>query len=232
VAHVTRRHAPAAAVVLVVAVAGVSLAVVAAHTTPEGYHARQPTIGRGELGNGTSVIQPTGRHASRLGNGRQSTGHFDISSLEVLLVIAVALVVVLDLWLRRRPSTHPGEAKESFPGAIDLPIERRGRLAAAVTESLTELERWPVREAIIACWLRLEATTDAVGLRTSASDTPEEYVRRVLAAANVRPQPLDRLAWLYREARFSRHAMSDVDRATAREALEVIQADLATLSHA
>ena len=48
----------------------------------------------------------------------------------------------------------------------------------------------------------------------------------MLGAGGVRAEPLRRLADLYREARFSRHRMTEADADAAREALTGILDDL------
>ena len=58
------------------------------------------------------------------------------------------------------------------------------------------------------------------------ADTPEEAVGRMLGAGGVRAEPLRRLADLYREARFSRHRMTETDVDAARAALTGILDDL------
>jgi hypothetical protein len=72
----------------------------------------------------------------------------------------------------------------------------------------------------------------AAGVEPRQSDTPDEFVRRVLESAQVRPAPLRELAELYREARFSAHPMTETDRAAARTALRAVGADLLAGVHA
>lgn len=101
------------------------------------------------------------------------------------------------------------------------------RIESAVDEGLDELAHGPVTDAIIACWQRLEDAATTAGVAPHRSDTPTDTVVRVLGQGRARPEPLETLADLYREARFSRHEMGEPSRAAARAALEAIRADLA-----
>jgi hypothetical protein len=105
-------------------------------------------------------------------------------------------------------------------------------LANAVGAGFDELASGPVAEAIIACWLSMRDAAVAAGVEQRRSDTPEEFVSRVLESAQVRPAPLHELAQLYREARFSAHAMTDADRAAPPAALQAVGADLSAGAHA
>lgn len=230
----TRRQLKAPASGFVVAAGCLLLALVATHTSPRGYHANGQSTGDYRLGSSKQLrgsIVPGDRRAVGGQHGGSSLG---VPSLLVLLIlVALAFAILLRRWLHQRGDADrrrvPAGPVRAAPGSLGAPADR---LAEAVIDSLAELERWPVRDAIIACWVRLEATTDAMGLHSPASDTPDDFIRRVIDAAGVRPELLDQLAWLYREARFSMHAMTDVDRANARRALEAIQADLGKLSYA
>jgi hypothetical protein len=52
----------------------------------------------------------------------------------------------------------------------------------------------------------------------------------VLHALDLDPRAIERLARLYREARFSRHPLGEDARAQAAAALEALHADLARVS--
>lgn len=75
------------------------------------------------------------------------------------------------------------------------------------------------RNAIVACWMQLERGAAAAGLARVPAETPTEYVERVVASASIDPAPVGELAALYREARFSRHELSEAHRARAAAAL-------------
>ena len=81
-------------------------------------------------------------------------------------------------------------------------------------------------QGIIAAWARLEATLRDVGVPLSASRTASEVCVEVLARFDVAPDALRTLADLYREARWSRHRLTEEDRARAAAAYRALDADL------
>jgi hypothetical protein len=76
------------------------------------------------------------------------------------------------------------------------------------------------RNAIVACWMQLEHDAEAAGLPRGEAETSAEYAERLIGASSVDAAPIGRLAALYREARFSRHELSDDHRARAVDALD------------
>lgn len=83
------------------------------------------------------------------------------------------------------------------------------------------------RNAIVACWMQLERDAGAAGLPRLEAETSAEYAARVMGEATGNVVPVDELAELYREARFSRHELDDSHRARAVDALEAVIAELA-----
>jgi len=63
-------------------------------------------------------------------------------------------------------------------------------------------------------------------VRDDHSRTAAELVTAVLRSHRVDRAPLDTLAALYREARFSRHPIGEDERTTARTSLVQVQGDL------
>lgn len=83
------------------------------------------------------------------------------------------------------------------------------------------------RNAIVACWVELERDAAAAGVPRLEAETSAEYAARVVRHAIGDPGPIDALAALYREARFSQHELTDAHRAQAMQALEAVLAALA-----
>lgn len=213
------------AAMFALAVAGVAILVAASHVQPTG-HTRPGMREAGPRAVPTFALtqppklspSPTQRrkpHASAI---------FAIVLAAGLLAVAAGILIVV--WavlstLRRRRLSIRLRARQPAP---DEPL--RGTvvdLDHAVDRALDELGAGgPVGGSIIRCWLRLEAAADAAGVGHDVADTPEEAVGRMLAAGGVRAEPLRRLADLYREARFSRHRMTDADVDAARAALTAI----------
>jgi hypothetical protein len=138
----------------------------------------------------------------------------------IALVVVVVLVAVaraiLD-WLARRQVVAEDEA-----GVDVLPEE----LLEQARESEQLLSRGTPANAVVAAWVRLEDAVRGAGLREDDSRTSTELVTSVIRGFGVRQGPLDALAALYREARFSRHPVGEEARSRAGEALREIQADL------
>lgn len=88
------------------------------------------------------------------------------------------------------------------------------------------LQRGEARNAIVACWSRLEHSVGAAGFERDPADTPTEFTARVLSEFDVDTAAIDDLSALYREARFSTHAMGEPERARALAALDALHAGL------
>jgi hypothetical protein len=139
-----------------------------------------------------------------------------IIALVVIAVVVVLARAVLD-WLAARRLVVEDEV-----GVEVLPEE----LLEQARESEQLLSRGTPANAVVAAWVRLEDAVRGAGLRDDDSRTSTELLTSVIRGLGVRQAPLDQLAALYREARFSRHAVSEEARARAGEVLREIQVDL------
>jgi hypothetical protein len=139
-----------------------------------------------------------------------------IIALVVIAVVVVLARAVLD-WLAARRLVVEDEV-----GVEVLPEE----LLEQARESEQLLSRGTPANAVVAAWVRLEDAVRGAGLRDDDSRTSTELVTSVIRGLGVRQAPLDQLAALYREARFSRHAVGEEARARAGEVLREIQVDL------
>jgi hypothetical protein len=145
-------------------------------------------------------------------------------ALWTLIALATALVVA-KLW-RERPSF--GWRRRRRPEEpFDLLADAAETISADAAAQRAALQTGAPRDAIVACWLRLEGSVIAAGIERRPSDTSTELVERVLADHQVNPTSLAALAGLYREARFSDHEMHEAARATAIAALDQVHAGLA-----
>ena len=99
-------------------------------------------------------------------------------------------------------------------------------MSADAEQRLESLSYGTPAQGIIAAWTRLEATLHDVGVPLPASRTAGEVCVEVLARFAVAPDALRTLADLYREARWSRHPLTEADRATAATAYRALDADL------
>lgn len=139
-----------------------------------------------------------------------------LAFLLLRLLIRAVLRVVRDIRLQAVERTD----------AADWQQVTREDLDEAVTEGFARLDEGRPGDAIVACWLAFERTAAAAGVARAPSETPAELAVRVLAVHWVSRQALERLADLYREARFSAHGLPESARAEARAALELLRTEL------
>jgi len=132
------------------------------------------------------------------------------------LVIAAAAAYVLSE-RRRRRGRDPREA---------LALE----LADALDDALDDLraEADP-RRAIIAAYARLERVLAAHGVARQPSETPDEYLARVLAGLDLPPDSIGRLTALFTQAKFSHHEVDSTMKEAAIGALEQVRDELRSL---
>jgi hypothetical protein len=156
-----------------------------------------------------------------------------LPSLPPLLLTAIELVVAaLVIWAlyyllrfawrqipRVRTRTVPRPSLASLPPLPDELVESAERRAALLREGSP-------RNAIVACWVDLEDSASAAGLPREPSETSAEYTIRVLHTWDIAPDALGGLAELYREARYSRHPLTEEHRSQAIARLEVVHEDL------
>lgn len=125
------------------------------------------------------------------------------------------------LWRRRRPPRRFRRPVEPAPDDLARRVSQTLRTATS------QLAEGQIRNGILLCWHRLEQAAGAAGLAPSAADTSTDLVTRLLAVLPLSREPLDRLAALYREARFSTHPLGDAAVAQARADLAQLRSELA-----
>jgi hypothetical protein len=103
----------------------------------------------------------------------------------------------------------------------------REALAPATADALLAVEQPDARDAVVRSWLLLGDAAATAGLPARPAETAAEYAARIAAELDVPGTELDRLADLYREARFSRHEVGEPQRAAARELLHRLRDRLA-----
>jgi len=166
-----------------------------------------------------------------------TTGPFrDLDQLPMLppvVIAAIQLVVAgLCLWVlfvilryawrnvpRMSSRSVPRRTLQALPA---LPDE----LVQSAEARLALLREGEPRNAIVACWVDLEDSASAAGLPRHPAETSAEYTIRVLHTWDIAPAALGGLAELYREARYSRHPVTEAHRTRAIEQLTAVHADL------
>jgi flagellar basal body-associated protein FliL len=102
-----------------------------------------------------------------------------------------------------------------------------GDLAAELRAGIEEIKAAPdARDAVIACYARMEAVLTAAGVTPRSADTPFEFVGRALGELDVPPNSAQRLTELFEWARFSPHGTDASMRSEAVSALEEVRASL------
>jgi hypothetical protein len=102
--------------------------------------------------------------------------------------------------------------------------ELQAVLTQAVRETIDDL-RGAVdpRRAVIAAYARMEAILDRHGYARRPSETPYEYLERVLLGLRVAPDAVRELTDLFELAKFSPHTIGDELRERALTALVAVR---------
>ena len=140
-----------------------------------------------------------------------------------VLWIAIAALVVGGAWLfyvwrsRKKRTAVPLELESTV--ADDF--------ATSIGEAIDDLEAEPdTRLAVIAAYARMEAVLARNGLKRRPSETPVEYLRRILLGLTARGDSVSRLTSLFEQAKFSRHTIDASMKQDAIGALREIRDDL------
>ncbi len=125
------------------------------------------------------------------------------------------------IWWRWRGAAQPVAEWSSPDDSIADDV------AASITDALDDLEAEPdARRAVIAAYARMERVLARHGLRRQASETPVEYLRRILLGLTARTDAVTRLTGLFEQAKFSRHAIDAAMKQDAIDSLRAIRDDL------
>ena len=121
-------------------------------------------------------------------------------------------------WRRRRPDLGVREAAEQTVAE---------EVAVSIGEAIDDLEAEPdARRAVVAAYARMEATFARNGLDRRPSETPIEYLRRILLELTSRGDAVQRLTVLFEQAKFSTHVIDATMKRDAIRSLQVIRDDL------
>lgn len=135
---------------------------------------------------------------------------------------AFCVFVMVRSWMAGREDRTPPVAD-----APDLDLEAVAlAVSGDATQRLDALSAGTPAEGIIAAWTHLEATLHAAGMALSPSRTSTEVSLDVLRRFSVDESTLSTLAGLYREARWSRHPLTEDERSRAAAAYGALDAAL------
>jgi len=145
--------------------------------------------------------------------------HFEYTVLWIsLAVIAVGAGWLYYVWrTRKRRTAVPLDREQSV--AEDF--------ALSIGDAIDDLENEPdARRAVIAAYARMETVLARNGLKRRPSETPVEYLRRILLGLTSRGDSVSRLTSLFEQAKFSRHEIDASMKQDAIGALREIRDDL------
>ncbi|HEV2796526.1 MAG TPA: DUF4129 domain-containing protein [Nocardioides sp.] len=110
---------------------------------------------------------------------------------------------------------------------LDAAVRVSESIALDADEQDALLRAGEPRNAIVAAWHRFEVQGERAGVARRSSETSSEFAIRVLDLVEADTAPVNALAELYREARFSDHPMGEEHRDRAITALGAIRRSLA-----
>jgi hypothetical protein len=176
--------------------------------TPKPEHLQQPTFKFDQRAKGS--------------HGPDLTWVDDLLTV-LLLSVALIVVVLIARWAWRNRWHHLRRP----PGVpFDVLPELSLALANDAPVQLAVLQEGSPRNAIVACWLRLEKVAAEAGVPSDPAETSAEFTTRVLGALAFDPAMINGFAGLYREARFSRHELGEPARRAAVAALRSLYDDI------
>jgi Domain of unknown function (DUF4129) len=137
----------------------------------------------------------------------------------VVAVVALLLTIVVRGAVRR-------VRLDADPVVRPPSADAHQEVMAALTQGLAELDEGDPRQAVIACWVRLERAAQDAGVPRKPGDTPTDLVVRLLSGRSVNGAVLNDFAAVYRHARYSPHPVDDAMRDQARDAVRLLRDQL------
>jgi Domain of unknown function (DUF4129) len=168
-------------------------------------------------------LRKPGQVVHKAGSGKANLKYepkfeWSVFWVAVLALLATAAVLI-DQRRRRIARRRKALPLEAASVAEDL--------AAEMTDAIEDLEAEPdARRAVIAAYARMEAVLARHGLRRRPSETPLEYLRRILLGLTAWADAVTRLTNLFEQAKFSLHEIDATMKRDAIGALKEIRDDL------
>jgi hypothetical protein len=158
-------------------------------------------------------------HGNHNGTPAAIEPHFEYTVLWIALAgIAIGGAWFYYVWRTRKKRT-----------AVPLDLEQTVAedFAASIGDAIDDLEsELDARRAVIAAYARMETVLARKGLQRRPSETPVEYLRRILLGLTARGDSVSRLTELFEQAKFSRHPIDASMKQDAIGALREIRDDL------
>jgi hypothetical protein len=150
--------------------------------------------------------------------------------LGALCVLVVLLIVGVLVFFAVRDSIQARGRPIEVDKGTPTPATHAAEVAAALDAGLDQLAQSgsDPRSVVISCWVRLEDAAASAGTPRRPSDSPTDYVLRLLEVHRISRPVLDRLAAVYRAARYSFGDVDDSMRSQAVTALQHLRAELET----
>ena len=182
---------------------------------------------------GTASAAPLPGDSRNAGGGDQNTifAVFTIVAALLAAVLMLALVLYAIRWLLTRDwhrSPREVEPEEVAFDTLEAPAILTSQLLQDAEHQRALLTTGSPRNAIVACWHRFEEQASVIGVRRRPWETSSEFTLRVLDRVSADTSAVTTLAELYRDARHSRHEITEDTRAQALAALDVIHRSLST----
>jgi hypothetical protein len=157
---------------------------------------------------------------------KESQLRIPFGEILLYLIIAVIVLAIITVVVRALRGLSSRDAV-SPAGDFDVAEVSEEDLARAVESGQRALREFDdARLAIIRCYLAMEQSLADAGTVRDAAETPDELLRRAVAARLVPAAPAGLLTRLFYEARFSTHDMPLVRRDEAIRALDELAAGL------
>ncbi len=168
--------------------------------------------------NARALRNISGRTTSRHGG---KPGAFEPSFEWPVLAAAIVVLAVGGAFAYRSYRTRKRRS------AVRLEPSVVEDFAATIGDAIAGLEaETDARRAVIAAYARMEGVLGRHGMRRRPSETPVEYLGRILTGLTSRSDAVARLTSLFEEAKFSRHEIDDGMKREAIDALRAIREDL------
>ena len=140
-----------------------------------------------------------------------------------VLWVALAVIAIGGGWFYYTWRTR--KQRTAVPLEQELTVAED--FAASMGDAISDLEaEHDARRAVIAAYARMEAVLARNGLKRRPSETPTEYLRRILLGLTSRHDSVSRLTSLFEQAKFSKHDVDEPMKNEAIAALREIRDDL------